>query len=386
MDYPVWVWRPDLDMIESLEWMTDIIEAYDGEEQRIQVRQEPRQSFEASVFLKDILQMSKIRVLLASWQNRMWAWPNWHEAVSISAPADAGAGLVYGDWRYGDWRYGENALIYESPTKYQVLDITEITESVLSFSNALISTYAAGSWVLPLRRARISNQIDRQDYIGNDLAYSLSVQVVDNSELSTTASEMQYLGYDVLLEPLGTFSSSIKRQMSYPLDIIDPGMGAWASFSRSNFSKMLTPWEWVLKTPEKCWEFRKWLHRRAGALRPVWMPSYVDDLKLAAMPVSSSTTLKIADVGYRTFGLNVPGMSHIAVFSSSGVVAYRKINAAVAGVAGQENLTLNASLGFSDVVRISFLSLCRFSGDLIKLKWKGVGDARCESSMVTTIL
>lgn len=382
MDYPVWLWRPNGDMTESLEWMTDIIEAHDGSEQRIQIRQEPRQSFKASVLVSDPIQQSRIRSLLASWQHKVWGWPCWHEATPLISVANSGAFSVQVNTENADWREGGFALVLESFSKYQVLEISEISEGQLSFSSALLSTYGAGSWAFPLRLARLASQIDRQDYVGNDLEYDISVSVLDNTEIASDPSVVQYLGHDVLTEQLLLSGTSTKRQITRPLKVLDPGMGSWSVFSKNDFSSMSTEHQWLLKTPELCWNFRKWLHRRAGALRPVWVPSHVEDLKLAVIPNGSTTTLQIYDANYRTLGLNKVGTTHIAVFSASGGFVCRQITNAVTGSAGQENLTINTNLGFSDAYKVSFLSLCRFIGDKLTLKWNRVGSAVCSSTMI----
>lgn len=382
MDYPVWLWRPEADMVESLEWMTDIIEAHNGSEQRIQVRQEPRQSFAATVVLTDPIQMARVRSLLTSWHHKIWAWPCWHEAMPLSG-ALSGALSVSVDTENADWRIGGFALVLESPNKYQVLEVSSVESGILSFTSPLSSTYGAGSWVLPVRMARLSSRIDRQDYVGNDLEYSVSVSILDNRELATEASPVQYLGYDVLTSSLLLSGTSTKRQIVRPLDTLDPGIGNWSVFSKNDFSSITTEHQWVLKTAAQCWGFRKWLHRRSGALRPIWVPSHVDDLKLAATPTGSATTLQIYDAQYRTLGLNKTGTTHIAVFSASGGFVCRQITGAAIGSAGRENITINTSLGFSDASKISFLSLCRFLGDRVSLKWNRAGAATCAASMVS---
>ena len=383
MDYPVWLWRPDSGMTESLEWLTDIIESYDGAEQRIRVRQAPRQSFEVSSLLKDPIHASRVRVAIAAWQHKPCSWPCWQEEVRLSSLVSSGSSSINIDTTTGDWREGGKALVLESPSKYQIFDILSITETNLGFSAPFSSTYAAGSYVFPLRVARLSAQIGRQDYVGNELEYSMSVRVLDNAEIPSAPSAVQYLGYDVLSDRLLLDGSTVKREISRPFDVLDPGMGDWSVFARTAFPSISTEHRWNLKTPSQCWAFRKWLHRRAGALCPVWIPSHSNDLVLAETPNSSTTVLKVYDTNYRNAGLNNIGMSHIAVFFPSGAFVCRQITNAVAGAAGQENLTINSSLGASGAFRVSFLSLNRFMGDKISIKWEGVGQGVCSSSMVS---
>ena len=368
-------------MTESLEWMTDIIEAHDGTEQRSMVRQEPRQSFEASILLADHAELSKLRVALAGWQHREWGWPCWHEAAKLAATLPAASSSIPVDTTAADFRAGGLAVVYSSPTLYDVVAIDSVESDALTLSGAVANEHAAGASVMPLRMARMTGQARRGDYATSKSKYTVTMQVTDNTELTTEAAAIQYLGYDVLSDPLLMPGETMPRKIERTLDILDPGPGAWATLARTDYPLIATDHKWFLRTPAQAWAFRRWLHRRAGRLNPVWVPSRTHDLSLAVQPTALATTLQIHDVNYRTLGLAVPGMTHVAAFSASGSFVCRQITGAVAGSAGRENLTINAALGFTDVARISFLCLHRFAADRISLTWDRVGVATCRASM-----
>ena len=381
MSYLVWPWRPQRGMVESLEWMTDIIEAHDGTEQRIQVRHEPRQSFDVAVMLKDQHELSKLRVALASWQHREWGWPCWHEEVRLGAILAAGSGSITIDTTLADFRAGGLAIIHSSPTAYEVVQIDTVAPDSLTLVGVTTLTHPATASVMPLRMARMGRQAKRDDYATELSKYSVTMQITDNAALTTEAAALQYLGYDVLSDPLLMPGETMPRQIERPIDVLDPGPGAWATFARTDYPLISTDHRWHLRSRAQAWAFRRWLHRRAGMLNPVWIPSRTHDLILAVQPTAAATTLQINDVNYRNVGLNRPGMTHVAAFSASGAFVCRKITNAVAGSAGRENLTINAALGFTPVSRISFLCLHRFAADRVTLTWDRVGVADCRASM-----
>lgn len=381
MSYLVWPWRPLVGMTESLEWLTDIIEAHDGTEQRIRVRQEPRQSFDASIMLDDPAELSKLRVGLAAWQHREWGWPCWHEAVKLAAALPAASSSIPVDTTAADFRAGCLAIVHTSPTAYEVVEVDTVAADSLTLAEPTTLEHPAGASVMPLRMARMSSQARRDDHPVGASRYNVTMQIVDNIELATEASATQYLGYDVLSDQLLMPGETMPRQIERPLDILDPGPGAWATFARTDYPLISTDHKWMLRDRTQAWEFRRWLHRRTGRLNPVWIPSRTHDLALAVQPTAAATTLEIRDVNYRNVGLNVPGMTHIAAFSASGAFVCRQITGATAGSAGRENLTINAALGFTDVTRISYLCLHRFAADRISLTWDRVGVATCRASM-----
>lgn len=381
MSYLVWPWRPQRGMTESMEWMTDIIEAHDGTEQRMQVRQAPRQAFDASIMLDSPIELAKLRVAIAAWQHRLWGWPCWHEAVKLGATLVSGSASIPVDTTVADFRAGGLAIIHASPTAYEVIQISTVAAGSLTLVGVTTLTHPATASVMPLRMARMGRQAKRDDYATELSKYSVTMQITDNTELTTEAAAMQYLGYDVLSDPLLMPGETMPRQIERPMDVLDPGPGAWATFARTDYPLISTDHRWHLRSRAQAWAFRRWLHRRAGMLNPVWIPSRTHDLALAVQPTAAATTLQINDVNYRNVGLNRPGMTHIAAFSSSGAFVCRQITNAVAGSAGRENLTINAALGFTDVTRISFLCLHRFAADRISLTWDRVGVADCRASM-----
>ena len=382
MSYVVWPWSPQRGMVESLEWLTDIIEAHDGTEQRVQVRQQPRQSFEASILLDDHYELSKLRVALAAWQGREWGWPCWHEAVKIGAYLASGSDSISVDTTLADFRPGGLAIIHQSPELYEVVEIDTVASDSLTLVDDTTLTHPVGSSVMPLRIARMGAQARREDHPTELSKYAVTMHVTDNVALATAASATQYLGYDVLTDPLLLPGETMPRSIDRAVETLDPGPGAWATFARTDYPLIATDHRWRVSNRTEAWAFRKWLHRRSGMLNPVWIPSRTHDLALAAQPSSSATTLEIRDVNYHNVGLNVPGMTHIAAFASNGSFVCRKITAASAGSAGRENLTISAALGFTDVARISFLYLHRFAADRISLTWDRVGVAECRATMV----
>jgi hypothetical protein len=380
-DYLVWPWRPLVGMTESLEWLTDIIEAHDGTEQRIRVRQEPRQSFEAAFHIDDPAQLSKVRVALSAWQHRVWGWPCWHEALPLAATLPVASSSISIDTTTADFRDGGLAIIHQGASLYEVVEIGTVAPGSLALAEATAMEHPAGASVMPLRIAKMSAQARRDDHPVEASRYSVTMQVADNVELATEAAAMQYLGYDVLSDQLLMPGETMPRQIDRTLDVLDPGPGAWATFARTSYPLITTDHRWLIRNRAQAWAFRRWLHRRAGRLNPVWIPSRTHDLALATQPTPAATTLQIKDVNYRNVGLNVPGMTHIAAFSANGSFVCRQITAATAGSAGRENLTINAALGFTDVARISFLCLHRFAADRISMTWDRVGVATCRASM-----
>jgi hypothetical protein len=373
-------------MAESLEWLTDIIEAHDGTEQRIRVRQEPRQIFEASVLLNDQTELSKLRVAIAAWQHREWGWPCWHEGVTLGESLGSGAWEIPIDTTCGDFRPGGYAIIHVDPTHYEVVQIDYVDEFALGLYDATTMEHPAGAAVMPLRMARMAAQASRDDHTVPASRYGVIMQVTDNIELTTEPAIMQYLGYDVLSDPLLMPGETMPRQFDRPIDVLDPGPGAWATESRTDYPRITTDHRWALQTPAQAWAFRRWLHRRAGMCNPVWIPSRTHDLALAAQPDPMGTVLVIHDVNYRNVGLGVPGMTHIAVFFTSGAIICRRITDAEIGEGGTEVLTMDDCLGDAPVACVSFLNLHRFHADRITLTWNRGGRVTCLASMVTACL
>jgi len=378
----IWPWKPQNKITESLEWYTDIIQAKDTSEQRIRLRVSPRQSSEVEVQTDDTTELARINLAVTGWQDQLYGWGVWHEHRALAASLSSGAGSIPIDTAYADYRDDSWALLWESLDKYEAVEIDTVGAASITLKDATANEYSAGSLVMPMRLVRMAEKVSRDDFSTNLTKFKLALQCTDNIDLVGSASAMQYLGYDVLSDPILLPGVTVPRQIERALEVFDPGIGEWTADALSDYPEISSELRWRPKTAAQVWAMRLFLHRRCGRLVPVWIPSWRDDLILADTVIADDPVIAVNDASYRILGINQPTKQHVAIFADDGSFVCREITAAVAGDPGEENLTLDTAIGFTDVSRISFLSLQRFAADKIQLSWQRPGVAETRTSMI----
>ena len=377
--------RPKHPVLETLEWLTDIIEAYDGGEQRIRLRNAPRQGFEMEVLVAGANEQARLESIIFGWQNRMYGLPCWHEQRRLGQSVPAGSGAVSFDTSSADYRPGGMAIILEAYDKLEVLEVLSVQSDSITLKRVTALAFAPGALIMPMRLARLDAKIGREDELVAGARYRCSFTVTDNADLSGSASTVQYKGADVLDKSYLTPDNTVKREIVRPMEVIDYGTGIVTVDARSDYPVMSTEQLWCRDDRAACWAFRQWLHRRAGRLNPIWIPSWRHDFELAATVGASDTSVRVKDTLYRLYVAQKPTRKDIAFVLKDGTLICREITGSDAGLPGEEILSISSGPGVqidsTNLWKISFLTLHRFSSDRIEISWHMAGKCEVRASM-----
>lgn len=350
---------------ESLVWLTDVLVASDGSEQRIRVRQSPRQQLSVTSF-HDIEERNRIDNLLYSWRHRIWAIPLWIEARKASSPVAQGDMTVSVDTRYGDFRLNSLAVVWESPRKFDVFMVTGITSSSLSLARGINASFS-DPYVMPVRSARMISDPIRKT-TGYSASVEASFEVMDNLTLSTEASSITYLGEDTYLgEQLAPSERGTEDKYQKDVRVLDYHSGAVEISSPWSYTKVSREVEFLLESAEAIWSFRKWLHRRAGKLRPFYAPSRENNLRLK----QSGIVLDVLYVAKDDYTVHGKLRIHLAIRLTDGSYLFRT----VINATDNETFTLITidtplNVDASSVDEISLMGLKRLNSDRIEIDWQ----------------
>lgn len=382
-----WQWLPMSTsrpvLTERLEWLTEILTSRTRKEQRRMLRDAPRQSFAFASRLRTDAEAARLETALYGWHGRSWAMPVWAEQVAVDGPLAAGQTGVDVDTTRGDFRQGSMAMLWQSDAVNEVIILSGVMDTRLSFQLPTTVDFAAGRiLVMPVRTARIVDTPRRGDHVQGGATFSARFLVSDNTELTSSASAVQYNGEDVLLDALYGEGGMVARDISRPMDVLDWQTGGVWYGDPSGFSASAWNMRWIMKTRDAVWQFRLWLHRRAGRVRPFWMPSWRDaDLTLLATVGSTADTMRVADTAYTRLLAGSPTRRHIMVEMNDGTRYLRGIVGGTAGSAGEEILQLSSPFGAdvapASVRRICWLARCRLNADAVEIGWLRAGVATC---------
>ena len=359
----LFVWPPQGDYTERLQWRTNILRTRVGE-QRIALRDAPRQAFDFK-FLKDPKDTARLKIVADNWTYRTWGLPVWKE-MTAGIDASIGATAINFDTRYADYREDGLAVLWESTSKAQAVRVTNVRPDGIDIDPALEQNWS-DAFVMPLRKA-ITPEGFGFDRGGRQTRISVTFLVVDNADLSETSEYDTYRSHDVLTDGniiIGDMSERIHR----PLTQIDNGQGPITIETTQDYTNFARTVGKYTKTMAALWQWRKWLHSRYGKQKAFWLPTWNPDIILAAAIASPDIEIEIKPVGLSLHGqLPVDAMLRL----TDGSVFYRRINNALALSNGNEQITIDSAFGQEiqpeDVDLWCFMDLVRFNADAVELQ------------------
>lgn len=350
---------------ETLLFKTDVLNSYNGTEQRIKIRQNPRQRLAIKAYL-DYNERFRVENLIWGWRNRVWAIPMWIEARYATASITEGDTIIYVDTQYGDFREGYLAVVWGGPRNFDVFQIASMTTSSISLDRGVNADYD-NPIIMPVRSARMIKDPTRYT-TGYDALLDTIVEVTDNLATPAAASAIQYNGEDTFfMEPLQTTNNGSPDRYQHRIDLMDNISGVVEQFSPWNYIRVNREFELIMEGAQEIWEMRQWLYRRAGKLVPFYMPTYENNLRLISVGfITDSFVVKDDD-----FSTQSSARKTIAVKKTDGTYLFRTIIASEINLDGNTDITVDTPLSIdaSEIDEINYFGLKRLSSDDIEIDW-----------------
>ncbi|XAO53902.1 hypothetical protein [Pseudomonas phage Max] len=362
---------------EVLEWKTDVLTTNDGSEQRVRLRKKPRQSFNVTYPIP-YREMARAENLVYGWLTRRWAVALWSEAQQVGTLL-AGTTVINIDTTASDYRDGALIMIWESNRKSATADVGIVSAGTLTLNRPLAETFN-NPWIVPVRLGRIVGNVSRATS-GYNGSLEMTYEFSDNIDLDPPAAPTQFLGYDVYFDEALKNGEALTDSLQARVDVVDYGTAAGASFySPWTYTRIGRPYKFLLQGLQDIWNFRKFLHRRAGRLRPFWVPTFENNMRIAQTGELTQSIEVYAD-DYREFA---PERTHIGILLDDGTWLLRTINAATASGTDTAVIGLDAPINInaSRIRQISFLGLKRLDADRVELQWNSNRVLECTVRMM----
>lgn len=345
---------------QAIEGLSDVLESYSGGEQRIVTRNIPRQHFDCRYVVRPA---NLYKNTIAAGHATDYDLPMWHDAEPVTAAI--GQTVISGDFRYGDFQ--GSAVLWRSEALNELVSISSATDSTVTLAAGPLAAYPAGSYLIPARKARLTDQVGFGETAQDLVEGRISWQAMTNLALAT-ADYTKYKSLDVL-EGFDLLSGDkLDRDLVRPQEWLDFGTGLVNVYNRTTFSRTNSRAKAVFEDRADIWKYRKWLSNVGGKSKAFWLPSGGHDLTVNAEYLSTDTVISVAKCNY-SLVYQQPGFSHLE-FVKDGVSYRRKVVAAtVSGVS--ELLQIDSALGFGGTTfdRISYLPLVRMAADRVELNW-----------------
>ena len=357
-------------LTERYAYLTNVLTARSGSEQRIQLRSKPRRSMEYSLAASDERQGALASHLIFGKQGASLGLPLWQfpcpltSSTSIGAQSfpcvTAGVPFVVGEWMVA-WRSWDS---------YEALTIDTVGGSAVTTVETAAKAWPAGTRVFPVQAGRLPASQSLSRVTSSLLAGAVKFDLEGGAAGPGALSLPTYQGFKVLTLGPNARSASDDRD-DRRLSSLDSVTGALTTDAWDVAPAALRMFLWSALSRAAAAELRGFLDERKGRAIPFWYPSWSRDFTLVSPAASSATSLVVVSSGYtdHVFPLG-DYRRHVQLLALGGTAQYRKVTAAVNNGNGTETLTVAAlSEALTVNALCSQMRLCRLDSDEAELQW-----------------
>jgi hypothetical protein len=380
-------YEPDDGVVEQLQWVSDVIEAYDGTEQRMSLRGAPRQRIEFDVFTEEGSQDTRLRSLIFDWMSRVYGLPVWWEMRRLNSEHLAGSGTLDVSTLYGDFRLGGLVMIYQDEDTYEVIGIDAMDSTSITLQSQLVNSYTHKAVAMPVRTAYMAAQASRSRTPTNVTRTSVAFTTIENVNIADTTGQTTYLG-KVFLDDANYMEDSLPESWEKRVTIIDAITGLQYQISGTDRARMGMGKRWITRNSlQEVWRVRRLLHYLDGNRRSFYLPSGRNDLVLVQTIAADTPTIRVEHCNFTSLYKNRQPFSNLRVVLKDGQTFTRAItDSNVDGafeVLSLSSPLLGTPIPVEDVERIEFVSLVRIRDDRAKLLHRRAGTAQVDISVIS---
>jgi hypothetical protein len=379
-------------ILETLEWKTDVIKSYNGEEQRARVRSKPRRGQTYSYTLLDD-DASRLDNLLWGWQSRMYAVPHWTETTLSQIDFFQGQTGIPTDT--DSYSYTPGGLFFITDgERYEMQEIDSVDPGQVSLKKGLDIAWGRPTVIGPANLARIGGdfnvKIDRDTAnVARSTIQFLHEPVQTDPYMPSAAATDTYNSSEILLkEP--NWKDGLGSEFESEGKILDFGLQGFATSVRSGIPDIVQEYEWFLKGRDQMLWFRQFLNRRKGKFNAFWMPSWNNDFNMIGTTLSGSSGFQATEHYYGLLVDGATGRNHVMVKLRNGTTIVREISAATVDVDGTTlNVVTTTTMGTTfepeDVRLASIVGWYRLYNDKVTLKYHDRDFVSVKMSLVNVL-
>ncbi len=370
---PDWSEPPE----EALTWKTDVLRAYEGQEQRIKLLGKPRRGLAYTYLLEDANQGARFQSQVWGWQQRAFSVPVWMDQDWLAADLALGAITVPFTTTNRDLDVDQPVMLWQDANAFEIVEVGAFTASALTLKQATRNAWPAGTRVVPMRVGHMPKGLEWGR--GNALQASVRLEWALDPATGIGANRTQpsgltvYQGYEVLTEE-ADWSMEVGEAADRDMDPVDFETGLVAYDTHTSAPEFSRPFHWVIKGRDAIARFLGFLDTHCGRLVPFWLPTAARDLEQSQDAAATDLTIQIKDIHYSLYVAQHPNRRDLAFFPLAGAPVLRRITASAPGAAGFEWITLDQAFGqvrkTTDWTCISYLAFVRMDQDSLRLVWE----------------
>lgn len=386
----VWSFRPDWStgVTERLSWLTDVLTAHDGSEQRIRLRDHARRAIDYA-FLAAGHDARLLESITFGWGARLYCLPLWWEADFLATGMEAGAlEVTVIQAAQKDYRAGGLIVFWRDTGVSEALEILSIAGDTLTFKLPLATPFPVGSRVMPAVLARLEGETPYRHVTDRIVTGHARFAVDGNLDRTPAEIGVAWNGGTVLDERPDR-AVEVAETWARTLDVLDNLTGIVAVDDTSGAPVIRRTVGWLLQDRATLDRWKKWAAARAGRCHPLWLPTFADDLELVMALGSGDTALRVRNTLSARYVGNHPLRAAVRMELVDGQVFHRRVTGITELDDQTEAIGLDSALGVvihpPDIRRLMWMSLARLDADALEIHYETDSIARIETTfrMVT---
>jgi len=370
-----WGWSADWSagMLERLEWATDVLTMYRGEEQRRALRIGPRKVIEFSVMVSG-RERRTLEAILWDWGARVWAVPVWWDGTPTTAPLAIGGFTIAADTTTRDFQADGLAMLLasDSALDFEVAEVASVTPAGITLKRPATRNWPQGTMVYPARAARLDPSVGLDRFTGDTSTTRLRFLATEPEVWTADAGTATHRGYPVL-EVRPNWTGEPQLTLERKLSILDTVTGTRRVVDEAGQPSGSQSMRWTFTSRAEIDAWRKRLHALRGRHGAAWVPTWTQDLEVVTAVGNADLAIEVRAMGYVQYLKQDAGRRDIRIELVNGTVLYRRITGSTLLSPTVERLNIEAALGVTvqpaDVAMVSFMALSRQESDAAELAW-----------------
>ncbi len=391
---------------EVVEFLTNVMKARDGTEQRVALRRFPRHRVKYNVMSVLDTDRNKLNSFMVDWSSRLFAVPIWWEARRITTDTAMSATTIdVSSTDYARFFVGGLAMIMQvdvdGTRTIDTLEIASLTATSLTLTSGVQSAYNKDvSFVVPTIPGVLSSTVPKSRRRSTLQELQADFLLIENEQdLSDTSAFPSFNGRASIEDP-NFIDGQIQEEFNRKVIRLDESTGEIIQTSGEDRAVIVSNMRWEVESSQRLWEIRQLLHALKGKQVSFYQPTFNHDFKLVAPASSGATSIDVTNVGYTTFVKTREPYNAIRIVLAEGVghsspLDFGPLRFIITGSSivsdTVERLTLDSTLPLdinsTNVVRIEYIMLNRMESDSVTLthRWNDMEGQVIDTAVNMTV-
>lgn len=355
-----WSTQPEM----SIQYLTEVIESFDGTEQRIALRDTPRLSLSYMYSMTDEQQYLFDNKLATSAGTMLI--PLWPLQCQLSRGISIGDASISLADQSAHLASSETILISEND-RHEVLSVDSVEGLEVALTSLAKNDFSESAIVVPLRIAYPSDESNSTSLLRGFDQHTITYDLDETHiQKPVPVDDFERLNARPIFPFRPDRSKNITTQYNRRREILDPLIGARSIYDRTRGTVKIFEQTFTFFSDQERQQFEDFAEIMNGSQGEFYIEGPGQAFELSEDIVVPAYKFKIKSSGYTNFANSHSLATNIAIKLYNGTTIYKTILSATANPDGTETITTKEStdnLKISDIETVVPLYLARFDSD-----------------------